>query len=510
MKIKELFRILLPILLISLTGCKKDPATAPEPSFRILDVRLTPSPVYLGASIRLEAVIYNPENDTLKFVWSASRGKLLDFETNPTTWIAPDSTGSAEIRLMVQNQHRERIDTAFTIYVGNQPPRFEGFVYHNRNVIIGNTLPLKCRATEPDGQELQIQWYSDGGVLTTVTKDSVVWQAPTIPGKYHIWVELYDGYTLVRSDTLELVAYREYGCIWVIERGNKSLKKFTDNGILLFEIQGFANPMAVRVNPRDKSCWVADASYAGSVGKIYRISFNGDTIRTIGNFVDPQDIGVYILEKDVWVVDAKQNTLTCISPIDFSIRKTITGFFHPQAVDIDQRTREVWVADTDNDRVVRISFDVPDHYNVNSDSGFHSIIPITDPVDISADQNDEAIWVAQRFEHQVTYIREGFTPIIIANLVQPMNVQTAISSGQCWISDTGKNRILKYSGNQLLFEVADGFLLPTKISLNIFDGSIWVLDSQNNRLVKITDNGQIEKYLVGLNEPWDISVNFGQ
>lgn len=507
----KIFILALSIFLsIFVSSCKKNPTKTPQPSFELLGIELTPEKIYLGQSVTIKARLYNPENDTLAFLWKSSAGRFEDYESNPAIWYAPDSTCLATISLTIRDSKDAVYDTTFQINVGNQPPQFKSFIYTSKNVIIGNSLPIKCTYEDPDGQPVEIVWYNDGGTFTYVKGDSAVWQAPTQPGEYHIWVELTDSLSMTTSDTLRLVAYREYGCVWVIEKGNKSLKKFTDNGILLFEIDGFNNPSAVRVNPRDKSCWVADGSYNGSPGTIYRISFNGDTIKTLGTFVDPQDIDVYILEKDIWVVDAKQNTLTCISPINFSIKKTITGFLHPQALDIDQPSREVWVADTDNDRVVKINFDVPDNYNVNVDSGYHQIIDVSDPVDITCDQNDDAVWIAQRFQNKVTYIKNGYDPYVIADLVQPMCVQAGIYSGECWISDTGQNRILKFSGNQIVQVVQDGFLLPTKITLNIFDGSFWVLDSQNNRLVKIDNNGNILKEIMRLNEPWDISVNFGQ
>ncbi len=496
--------------LLIFQGCKKNPADPPVPSFELLGIIQSPKKVYLNQTVTFEAQIYAPNQDTLRYLWRSSQGYFDNPESNPVSWHAPDSATSVTISLTIFDSQDLSVDTTFVLAVGNQPPVFKGFIYPTKNVIIGNEINIRCQYVDADSEAVHVAWYSSGGVFTLVTNDSVRWQAPTQPGTYQIWAELTDSSSTVISDTLNLIAYREYGCVWVIEKGSKSVKKFTDDGILLFEIGGFANPAAVKVNPRDKSCWVADATYNGQGGKIYRISFNGDTIKTLGNFIDPQDVDVYILEKDVWVVDSKQNTLVCISPITFSIKKTITGFYHPLALDIDQPSREVWVADTDNDRIVKISFDVPDNYNVDSDSGYHEIIQIADPVDISADQNDDAVWVAQRFQNKVTYIRTGFNPYVIADLVQPMCVQAGIYSGECWISDTGQNRILKFSGGQIVQTVSDGFLLPTKITLNIFDGSFWVLDSQNNRLVKVDNNGNIIKAILGLNEPWDLSVNFGQ
>ncbi|GAB4171587.1 MAG: hypothetical protein Kow00108_06050 [Calditrichia bacterium] len=497
-------------LIIITMSCKKDPSSPPEPLFELINITRSPQQVYINSSVTITANVYNPDNDTLRYLWKASGGTFDNYETNPVVWHSPDTMGVVSFTLQIFDSKDTEVKEEFQLVVGNQAPVFQTFQYSSANVIIGNTLQIKALFSDPNGQDVSTRWFSSGGTILEQSKDSIVWQAPTVPGEYKVWLEISDSLLTTVSDTLTLRAYREYGCIWVIERGSNTVKKFTDNGMLLFTLNGFNNPMSVKVNPRDKSCWVADASYNGNSGKLYRISFNGDTIRAIGNFTDPQDLDVYILEKDVWLLDSKQNALYCISPISFQITKTIQGFNHPLAVEIDQPSREVWVADTDNDRVVSISFDVPAMYNVETDSGYHRIIEIEDPVDITADQNDDAIWIAQRFHNKVTYIKDGYTPLVIADLIQPMNVQAGINSGESWISDTGQNRVLKFVSDRVAVTVEDGFLLPTKLSLNVFDGTVWILDSQNNRLVKIDNNGTILKYIMGLHEPWDISVNFGE
>ena len=71
-KISILFLFFLLSFLI-LLNCKKDTTKPdPTPSFELIEIKQTLATVHLGEQVTFTSITYNPEDDTLRYFWSAS------------------------------------------------------------------------------------------------------------------------------------------------------------------------------------------------------------------------------------------------------------------------------------------------------------------------------------------------------------------------------------------------------------------------------------------------------
>lgn len=75
---------------------------------------------------------------------------------------------------------------------GNKPPVISSLDIDYMNVYPRGTSEIKCIASDPEGNAVQLQWSSDGGSLIG-EGPTVTWQAPNDYGDYHIMVVAQDG-----------------------------------------------------------------------------------------------------------------------------------------------------------------------------------------------------------------------------------------------------------------------------------------------------------------------------
>ena len=75
---------------------------------------------------------------------------------------------------------------------GNKPPVISSLEIDYINVYPGGASEIECVAADPEGEEVQFRWSSDGGRLTG-DGSTVRWEAPNDYGDYHIMVVAQDG-----------------------------------------------------------------------------------------------------------------------------------------------------------------------------------------------------------------------------------------------------------------------------------------------------------------------------
>jgi hypothetical protein len=75
---------------------------------------------------------------------------------------------------------------------GNKPPVISSIEAEYINVYPRANSEIRCVASDPEGDEMQFKWSSDGGKLTG-DGSIAIWEAPIDYGDYHITVIAKDG-----------------------------------------------------------------------------------------------------------------------------------------------------------------------------------------------------------------------------------------------------------------------------------------------------------------------------
>ena len=89
----------------------------------------------------------------------------------------------------------------------------------------------------------------------------------------------------------------------------------------------------------------------------------------------------------------------------------------------------------------------------------------------------------------------------------PQSVSVNSATGDCWVADTGNNRVRKIAPSGAITDFATGFSGPQSVSVNSATGDCWVADTGNNRVRKIAPGGAITDYATDCNSPQSVSVN---
>jgi len=108
------------------------------------------------------------------------------------------------------------------------------------------------------------------------------------------------------------------------------------------------------------------------------------------------------------------------------------------------------------------------------------------------------VWVAAG-----NCIVEVSTNTFIPGFSKPQSVAVDYVSGECWVADTGNNRVVKISPTgQILLNLKD-FKSPAGVAVNQSTHECWVADTGNNRIKKYSSGGvKLAEKLLGTGNPW--------
>jgi DNA-binding beta-propeller fold protein YncE len=187
--------------------------------------------------------------------------------------------------------------------------------------------------------------------------------------------------------------------------------------------------------------------------------------------------------------------------IDISIRVTDPENIIPDAIDIassisirsEVRMKPVWISTTNF--VVELSSDI-------WISGFQN------PASVSANPSTGECWVADTGNNRIKKLAPDGTVLLNrAGFSQPRSVSVNPSTGECWVADTGNNRIIKLSPLGVILENVSDFWQPNCVSVNTSTGECWVADTNKDRVRKVSPDGKILLTRRGLKDPMTVSVN---
>jgi hypothetical protein len=118
--IRILSAVLAVCLVVAVAGCKRNQ----PPS--IIAVKAFPDQLSVGDSTDLIVSVSDPENEPLKYKWSAKDGKLADGKDSVARWLAPDRPGKYKIQVTVTDKRGATDTRTLELSVGKAPQVYSG------------------------------------------------------------------------------------------------------------------------------------------------------------------------------------------------------------------------------------------------------------------------------------------------------------------------------------------------------------------------------------------------
>jgi len=413
----------------------------------ISSFRATKENVHFKESIVFKATYSDVDGDSLAHQWLATKGDLTATSEDTAVWVAPDTVGTAEVTFSVDDRRGGVDYKSITIFINNQSPQITEITIHPSNVFVGNPATIVAAATDPDEQPLTYSWDVSAGIIVRTVDDTLYWTAPSQPGVVTISVTIRDN--LGGEDTEQKIVqvYSAIGSIWVCDTFNDAVVKISSAGEELFRLPGFSHPHGIGINLTDRSVWIADRGN----NRVIQFSTNGSQLAVNDSLQFPNDVDVWNFDGGVWVAQNHDSVQVIRLDVHGKITHRICGLDNPQSIAVNQITGDIWISDTGNDRVILLKKDVPQSYT------------------ISSGQTEDVFHTEFR------------------NLRNPHGLAIVHSSGQCWVTDTDNNRIVRFGDSGPPFDVfeVEGFTKPEDIAVNNQTGSIWVANTIDNSIVKI-------------------------
>ncbi len=143
-------------------------------------------------SCLIECVAWDEDGDELSYEWSAGKGDI-NGDGATVAWTAPETEGIYNIMVRVTDGNGGEATGSVTIEVKDNHPPTISLIADADWVTPSSSCRIECDAEDPDGDELNYEWSTDGGDISG-TGSVVIWTAPDTEGLYTITVVVSDGY----------------------------------------------------------------------------------------------------------------------------------------------------------------------------------------------------------------------------------------------------------------------------------------------------------------------------
>ena len=351
------FGILTVVLASVFIGCTQ------ENNIPTLDVTVEDSTPLPGSTQTLSAVVTDLDTaDIVSVIWDISEGDPPAHIGLTIEYTAPQFETVDTIRVEANDQNDGIVTETIIMNVTNGSPYIESYTVSQSAVLLGNEVTLTVTASDPESLPLTYHFSSLENVGVFVNydpEDSIaIWEAPFDPdlaGEYDLYVNVSDSLGKSTSDTLSVIVYSEYGTMWIVDSGLKSVRKYNEFGqYILSAEENFDNPVAIANNHPDWfGCWVADKES----GKIVEINEDGETFETYDNLPNISDIAYHNNSNTICALSRANRTLTLIK--GGTLVKTIYGFSSPNSIAVNQISGEVLVSDYGLQQIVVVDL-LPD------------------------------------------------------------------------------------------------------------------------------------------------------
>jgi hypothetical protein len=181
----------------------------------IASLEAEPEGVPPAGSCQIACTASDPDGEELSYKWSADEGTIAG--TGPeVTWTAPYLIGSYNVTVTVTDGRGGEDTGQITIAVrANKSPIITSLVADADWITPSGSMQVMCNASDPDGDELNYSWSTDGGDIYG-TGVAVNWTAPQEIGAYNITVVVTDAYG--GEDVGKLLIYVDLGTPPTVEK----------------------------------------------------------------------------------------------------------------------------------------------------------------------------------------------------------------------------------------------------------------------------------------------------
>lgn len=513
--------ILTAMLSFLFTGCS---TTNNIPTLEISVEDSTPLP---GSTQILTAVVTDLDTaDIVSVTWDISEGNPYAATGLSIDYTAPEFETVDTIRVEANDQNGGIVTETIIMYVTNGSPQIESFTVSQDAVLLGNEVTLTVTALDPESLPLSYHFSSYGNVgefLNHESEDSIaIWEAPFNPdlaNKYDLYVTVSDSLGKSTSDTLLVNVYSEYGTMWIVDSGLKSVRKYDEDGnYILSAEESFEYPVAIANNHPDWfGCWVAD----NGLGKIVEIDEDGSTIQTYDNLSNITDIDYHKNTGTICALSRANKTLTLIIGTEV---KTIYGFQSPNSIAVNQISDEVLVSDYGLHQIVVIDLLPDDGVYPDTVSTEHYLAELNGvlngPVAIAITNyinqaEGVMILVADYLMDRIERVKYTFDydyESSIIGITKPIALAT--TANYTWvIEEDGPVRYFDtYNASSSDFIVLDELIntKPRVIAGDYLKDAVWIGDNTENKIIKARFLNEIivnEGIITVINFVEDIIVN---
>ena len=312
------------------------------------------------------------------------------------------------------------------------------------------------------------------------------------------------------------VALDTAGDIWVDDRNNDRLEKFSPTGTFIAEYGSkgsgndqFSNSWALAINQSSGNIYVADTGN----NRMEELNSSGEFVRTFGTegtgkLEEPEGVTVDS-SGDVWVSDSDHNRIVEFSSTGVVMREfgsygTGNGQLeNPRSLTISEGS--LYVVDLGNDRVEQFSL-TGSYLNQFGSKGSGSG-QLTEPVGIAANPTSGDLFVSDRGNHRIEefspagkYLTAWNTWSETHEISSPMGL-TINAAGKLYVADEEGAMITEWlppetGGAHLNYGSTFGskgsgngqFAYPVMSAID-GHGNIWVTDYGNHRIEEFSSTG---------------------
>ena len=214
----------------------------------------------------------------------------------------------------------------------------------------------------------------------------------------------------------------------------------------------------------------------------------------------------------LWVVDPPASQIL-IYKLDGTLLYEVGGFpefIQPNGVDVYRADGSAWVIDFYADTLTKFDRD--------GNKLFQTAPPgdeeptLRQPKSLAVNQSDGSVWVADYIHKRVVRFDESGEIIgTITGFSLPRSVSLVDGSGDCWVTDEGKNSLYLFDGDLTGdVNIADaditvgGFDTPRVVKA-LADGGCWVLDIGNGEVVHIGSEGAVIATVTDFGTPTSVA-----
>ena len=183
--------VILWTVLFAIIGCGNDDYHNSSP---VIDYLIIPEEASPGASVELQVVARDADDDTLIYVWDVEKGKLNSRTGQIVEWTVPSDLKMAVVTVAVNDGVNEPITQSkrVPIRLQNSAPLI-GEIIVPVQVHAISSVPLQAAVHDANGDTLAYSWTVKMGVLDSETIPTPTWTAPIDTGLVTITLTVDDG-----------------------------------------------------------------------------------------------------------------------------------------------------------------------------------------------------------------------------------------------------------------------------------------------------------------------------